>query len=206
MDPLKNFKLNIGEKVINTSHEPSTLKRKSGLVLTNDRVLYIENIAFYKKSIQSINLENLDSLETTTVKEPSLLIVGCVLMVFSVFIIFIDKEFSFITSVLFLLSLLSVIYYFLYNHKILKLSSGRTDIKLKVDKLPEDKLKIFISEIEDAKKKKFLATNKTSSNSVKDTSFKSAEERLFELKKLLDKNLITNEEYESKRNNILKDI
>ena len=158
-----------------------------------------------KTSTYSFGLENLDSIESSIIKEPGLLVIAIILFFLS-FVFTIDKEIILGFFITLILSIGLVILYFKYCERVLKLSSGRLDIKLNVNKLSDENLRYFIKEIEKAKEQKLESIRQSREITVTKTEDESPEQRLEKHKELFHNGLITEEEYMAKRKEIISKL
>jgi hypothetical protein len=169
---------------------------RGGFLLTNQRVIKVDRSMFGGESaIHSINLENLDSIRTTAVKYYFWIVLACLspLLMGPR-----DMEPYFGWGCFIIFSVL----YFLTRQKAIKLSSGSSAMWLKVTSMAHEKIQEMVFAIEQAKQARleglqFAVTAPPAGNT---------QNRLTELQKLLENDLITQEEFDEKRKSILNDM
>jgi PH (Pleckstrin Homology) domain-containing protein len=194
MEQRNYYKLNEGEEVIGSSDTASIVFDKGGFLLTNHRVVKVDRTPFGGESkVHSIHLENIDSIQTTAIKNN----VFILLAVGSLFLFGISDVGPFLGTGGFILF---CILFFLTRRKVIQLASGNSTMSLNITALAHERIQEMVFEIEQAKQRRLEGIQgKSSERSV------SANEKqsLKKLQGLLDDGLVTEEEYKSKRQQIL---
>ena len=103
--------------------------------------------------------------------------------------------------------LFCLVIYYLLGRKAIVLYSGRSEIYVNVTKLKYEIIENMIFEIENAKQKRLEQLRKRESAIRNERQEKiDTSDRLIKLKSLFEKGLLSKEEFEKKRSEIIKDI
>jgi len=191
-----NFKLHEGEVFLGGSDtELGAIDNNGGFILTNQRVIKVVKSSFgTEKTIHTFNLESIDSILSFLQRFWGYLILALLFFVGGII-----KGINFPPLVI---SGLFVLAYFKLTKKLIKISSGRSDMYLDVNSMRSDQVQELVSAIEDAKQKRLNALqNKqsiptTPSGSTLSSSLK---DKLQEIEGLKADGLISEEEYNSLR-------
>jgi len=191
-----NFKLHESEVFLGGSDsELGSIDNNGGFILTNQRVIKVVKSSFgAEKTIHTFNLENIDSIFSFLQRQWVYLIVALLFLIVGIIE---DKNFP-----LLVLSGLIVLAYFKFTKKLVKISSGRSDMYLDVNSMKADQVQELVSAIEDAKQKRLNALqNKqsTSGTPVSASIPSSLKDKLKEIEGLKADGLISEEEYNSLR-------
>lgn len=195
------YKLNEGEKTIRSSDVWSVVFDRGGFVLTNQRVIKVNRTPLGSEStVHTFNLENIDSIITTTKTNPLLIVLALG------FLLFLGVE-SYGPAMALLGSGICMAIFFAKRKKVVRIATGNSTMWLNVSPLDHNKIQELVSQIEQAKQRRLEGLQATKVEEVTSGSVPSdARERLRQLKALLDDGLITNEEYEQKRQQILREL
>ena len=186
------YQLNEDEEIIGSSDVASLVFDRGGFLLTNQRVIKVIRTPLGGGSkVHSFNLENLDSVQTAALKKVFLIIFAFVCLLF-VEINEVGLYFGIGFFIFFW------ILYFLTRRKVIKLSSGNSIMWLNVSAMAHENIQKMVFKIEQAKQTRLESMQESKSSPVIETK-----QRLRELQILLDEGLINDEEYQSKRQQIL---
>lgn len=220
----KEFKMNESEQIIIRSKPLSIIFNKGGFFLTNQRLINVERSPWGSSStVRSFSLENLDSILNESKKPVGCLFIGILFIIGAIFLGILELEEidelreaptmpALFAGLVFFISIVSLITYFFSRQRVIKLTSGRSEIILNVRSLSFEKIQEIVFEIEQAKQNRLERQGKDIS--IKETDFyteldrkkKSAMTRLQELDALRSDGLISEEEYNAKRKGIIDEL
>ncbi len=210
------YQLNEGEKILDGSQVASALFDRGGFVLTNQRVIQIHRTPLGGESeVLSFFLENLDSIQNRSRKS-----VGCAFFAILFLatalgtFVFQRHEDWMLAAVggLVVASILSWVVYLATRKRLIRLSSGRTEIALDVSPFSVNGVQELVAEIEQAKACRLdqvrsrVAPSEPLAAIPGAPNPKTTKERLEELRDIHRNGLITAEEYDAKRREILDSI
>ncbi len=213
--PKQNYyKMNEGERVIGGSEVASVVFDLGGFLLTNQRVIKVDRTGFGGVSkVHSFSLENLDSIETVATKNISL-VVGAILFLLIALVnlaligsgeIRDTDSIESYTGVFVGVggSVLLFLMYYLTRRKVIRLSSGSSQMLLNVAPMSHEEIQELVFEIEQAKQTRLEGIQKAPEVGPDTLDAKS---RLKELKDLLEEGLISEDEYNDRRKQILDEL
>lgn len=195
------YQLNDGEKVVGGTGNFSVVLDVGGFVVTSQRVIKVDRTGFGQRShVHSINLENLDSIQTSAKKHYVFIFLAIIL-----FLLFASNnkpEIGFIPLLLFILI------FYATRKKIIRLASGNSEMILNVISLAHERIQEVVFCIEQAKQRRLegMQNTRISSHSNEKTGMVDSESRLMELKKLFDKGLLDEQEYMNQRSRVISSL
>ena len=188
-----HYRLNDSEELIGSSDTASLVFDRGGFLLTNQRMIKVDKSPFgATSSVHSINLENLDSVQTVAVKHISLVLFAFALLI----LLWDDRPIYGIVGFALLL-----IVYFLTRRKVIQLASANSTMWLNVSPMAHETIQELLFEIEQAKQRR-LEGLQHATRSVPAGPM----QRLTDLKALLDAGLIDGNEFAVRRKRILDEM
>jgi hypothetical protein len=190
------FRINEGEEIIGSSDVSSVVFDLGGFILTNQRVIKVDRTAMGgESSSHSFNLENLDSIQMVATKNNMYLWLALGALVFATI-----KPLR-ILSIFIAIGLLII--YFYSRTKLIKLTSGNSEMFINVSPMAYNQIQEMLFEIQEAKQKRL---DRIREEDVQRLSKSAPKERLRDLRALLENGDITEEEYDEKRKRIIEEI
>lgn len=220
----KDFRMNEGERVIIRSKPLSVIFDKGGFFLTNQRLIKVERGLWGSSStVRSFSLENLDSILNESSKPVGCLFIGILLVIGAIVLGILTLEEldklrgepttpGILGAIAFVIAVINLITYFFGRQRLIRLTSGRSEIILNVRPLSFEKIQELVFEIEQAKQKRLERlgrdpdSKKTDSTGQLGKERKSVRQRLKELETLLREGVITKKEYDAKRKDIIGEL
>jgi len=213
------YSLNEGEEVIGKSKVASVLFDRGGFVLTNQRVIQVQRSKMGGKSeVVSFFLENLDSIQNKSRRFLGCGFIAALALVAAIASVF--AEFLEAAGILGFAALFFWITYLATRKRLVTLSSGRAEIVLDVRPFSVNTIQEFVFEIEQAKAARLSRLHGYKQSGVESSDAEpkegppkastermeggnSPKGRLLQAKELFEAGLITEEEYQEKRRQIL---
>jgi hypothetical protein len=197
------YQLNENENIIGSSDNFSLVFDKGGFILTNQRVIKVDRSIFGGSSlVHTINLDKIDSVRNEVKKYIVLLALGCATIFIGLVQAIADNSkasiFTFIICGVFIIS------YFYTRKRVITISSGRTDMYLDVNLLSHEEIQKLVFLIESAQQEYLKKKSNITIETKVDKNIDDIENKLITLKDLFDKNIINENEYEFKKNDLLK--
>lgn len=190
------YKLNEGEDVVGSSDVASVVFDRGGFILTNQRVINVARTPLGGASkVHSINLENLDSIQTASIKYFILLLFAFVSLLFL-------QNDDVPPGIALSGCAIFVIAFFMSRRKVIRLASGNSIMWLNITAMAHEQIQNMVFQIEQAKQRRLEGIQKTSNSAPTPVT----QHRLKELQSLLDEGLIKEDEYERKRQQILEQM
>jgi hypothetical protein len=204
--------LNEGETVIRGSAPTlESVYKRTGFVLTTERVIQVVKTGLASRSFHSIGLDKIDSVYAKFTSNLGLIIFGLVLLISGVILWTQNGPqspearnfgigFTFLGVFLVIVALLT-------RKKTIEIVSGSAKMMIDMRQVSVAGTNTLVTEIEQAKVKREVSLRSANStNSIPKTSTASVEERLSQLAALYSKGVISQPEYESKREQLISSL
>ncbi len=191
------FKMNEEEKVIGGSDVRSIVFDRGGFLLTNQRVIKVDRTSFGGASnVHTINLENIDSIQTNAIKPNALIFFAFMSLLF----LFIEEAGPYLAIGGFSICMLL---FFLLRRKVIQIASGSSTMILNVSSMNHENIQKLVFEVEQAKQRRLEGIQHKDSTRKVSADVK---QRLKDIQDLLNEGLINKEEYQIKRKQIMDQL